>query len=83
MVKSVQDVVRGMELPDGYNHEALTQLADIADAQAARIDRLEWLIKVSADMLAKLPDTTTNFNGKGPITSTRRLEASLRGALCD
>ena len=41
MVLSVQDVVRGMSLPPGYNHEALEQLANMADAYEREIERLK------------------------------------------
>ena len=44
MVFSVQNLVRGMELPPGYNQEALQQLVDITDHQEAEIERLRAAI---------------------------------------
>jgi len=50
MVLSVQDVVRGMSLPPGYNHEALEQLANMADAYEVKIEDLR--AKLSAAIVA-------------------------------
>jgi hypothetical protein len=48
MVLSVQDVVRGMSLPPGYNHEALEQLANMADAYEVEIERLRTMVQDQA-----------------------------------
>lgn len=68
--RCVQNVVRKMKLPPGYNQEALHQLADMADAQATII---RMLLEREAQNIAR-----ADKRAEADATTIRELADALR-----
>ena len=88
MVLSVQEVVRGMSLPPGYNQEALEQLANMADAYECEIARLRTALETLSNELAPwlvdcngLPGVIKTLGESTAIHTAQRKALAALGSL--
>ena len=82
--RSVQDVVRGMKLAAGFNQEAVTQLADMADAYEAKISALDIANEALATALEKCKQAClfTDDDGQMSVTNDPCISNDLFDLIC-